>query len=300
MSRLLRKALPVAATLGLVAIAGVVASHMWAYYEGAPWTRDAHIRADTLPIAPDVSGLVSAVLVRDNQQVKRGDPLFEVDRARFELAVRRATAAVEEQSATLAQLKRQAARNHALSDLVATETVEEVNAKVAEAQARLHAAETAADTAKLDLERTIVRAPADGYLSDHVVRIGDYVAAGRAPFAMVDAASFHVDGYFEETRLHGVEPGQDVSIQVMGESNVLHGKVQSIAAGIADRERTANASMLPDINPTFNWVRLAQRIPVRITIDAPPHDLLLVAGRTATVRIERNHVHPAAPAATKS
>jgi multidrug resistance efflux pump len=274
-------------TLAMAALAAVVGWHVYTSYRSASWTRDAHIRADTLPVSPDVSGLVDKVYATDNQFVKRGDPLFLVDRARFELAFHRAA---------LAQLHRDASRNDALKDLVAAESVEQVHAKVAEAEAHLHAAEVAADTARLDLDRTVVRAPADGYLNDRVVRAGDYVTAGHAPFSMVDAASFHVDGYFEETRLHGVEPGQPVSIEVMGEPGVLHGRVVSLAAGIADRERSADGTMLPNINPTFNWVRLAQRIPVRISIDGRPDDLRLIAGRTVTVTVDTRHTPPATAA----
>lgn len=285
MTRFVRKLWPAAVTLSVVGASLVVGWHMWRRYDDVPWTRDAHIRADVIQVAPDVSGWVSEVYVHDNQRVKRGEPLFVVDRARFELAVRRADAAVGEQKAIVEQLRREAARNRELSDLVAREAAEQVSAKLVAAEARLQADEAAADTARLDLERTIVKAPADGFLNDRVVRVGDYVTTGHAPFAMVDANSFHVDGYFEETRLHGVKPGQPVTIHVMGEPDALDGTVQSVAAGIADRERAAGAHELPDINPTFNWVRLAQRIPVRISIDHPSDDLLLIAGRTATVTI---------------
>jgi multidrug resistance efflux pump len=282
---LARRVLPTVVTLAVVIAAIGAGIHIWHAYDDLPWTRDAHIRADTVQVSPDVSGLVTDVYVHDNDAVKQGQPLFVVDRARFELAVRRADAAVEEQRSVVAELRREDARNKAVSDLVAREAADQVTSKLAAAEARLHADETAADTARLDLDRTVVKAPSDGVLNDRVVRIGDYVSAGHAPFAMVDGHSFHVDGYFEETRLHGVQPGQAVTIQVMGEKSVLHGKVQSVAAGIADRERANSTQGLPDINPTFNWVRLAQRIPVRISIDEISPDLLLVAGRTATVTV---------------
>lgn len=285
MAEFARKVWPTVVTLAVVAAAVGAGIHVWNAYDDMPWTRDAHIRADTVQVSPDVSGLVTEVYVHDNDAVKRGQPLFVVDRARFELAVRRADAAVEEQRAVVAELRREEARNRAVADLVARESAEQVTSKLAAAEARLHADVTAADTARLDLERTVVKAPVDGTLNDHVVRTGDYVSAGHAPFAMVDGHSFHVDGYFEETRLHGVKPGQPVTIQVMGETGVLHGKVQSVAAGIADRERAGSVQGLPDINPTFNWVRLAQRIPVRISLDDATPGSLLVAGRTATVTI---------------
>ncbi|UPG94730.1 efflux RND transporter periplasmic adaptor subunit [Luteibacter aegosomatissinici] len=293
MANVVQRMLPGVVTLAVVVAAIAAGVHVWHAYDDLPWTRDAHIRADTVQVSPDVSGLVTDVLVHDNDVVKRGQPLFVVDRARFELAVRRAEAAVEEQRSSVAELRREDARNRAVSDLVAREAAEQVTSKLAAAEARLHADETAADTARLDLERTVVKAPADGTLNDHVVRVGDYVSAGHAPFAMVDGHSFHVDGYFEETRLHGVKPGQPVTIKVMGEQGILHGRVQSVAGGIADRERANSTQGLPDINPTFNWVRLAQRIPVRISIEDASPDLLLVAGRTATVTIRtEDHAGP--------
>jgi multidrug resistance efflux pump len=117
--------------------------------------------------------------------------------------------------------------------------------------------------------------------------------------SMVDEKSFHVEGYFEETKLAGIHLGSPVEIRIMGESKVLHGHVQSIAAGIEDRDRTAGSNLLPNVNPTFNWVRLAQRVPVRIALDEMPADIRLVAGRTATVSVEdqRGGKTSAAPAA---
>ncbi len=287
MTKPFAKIVPMGVTIVIAVAALAVGFHLGRYYEGEAWTRDAHIRADVVQIAPDVSGLVTEVYVHDNQPVRRGQPLFVVDKARFELAARRADAAVEQQLSIVAQLRKETERDRALSGLVSTEASEQAQASLREASAKLHADQAAADTAHLDLQRTVVTAPADGVLNDSVVRAGDYVKAGQAPFAMIDSSSFRVDGYFEETRLHGVAPGQWVTIHVMGESRLLHGTVESIAGGIADRERSTGEQLLPNINPTFNWVRLAQRIPVRIAIDKTSPSLLLIAGRTATVTIER-------------
>ncbi|HEY0232285.1 MAG TPA: HlyD family secretion protein [Dokdonella sp.] len=293
MNRIVRSAIGLPVTALAVAAAIVVATHLWRYYTGAPWTRDAHIRADVVQVAADVSGPITQVNAVDNQQVSRGQPLFVVDQARYTLALRHAEAALAERKAALAQLRREDARNRALRDLIAKETVEEGRAKVEQAEAALATAEAAVDVAKLDLERTVVRSPVDGFLGDRMVRVGDYVAAGRAVLSVVDSASYRVEGYFEETRLGAMHVGQAASIRVMGESRLLHGHVQSIAAGIEDRDRTDGRNLLPDVNPAFNWVRLAQRIPVRIGFDEPPADLRLIAGRIATVAIE---VEPASRA----
>lgn len=285
MNRFLRSAAPVVLTLAAVVVAALVARHMWNYYHDEPWTRDGHIRADIVQVAPDVTGLVTQVQVVDNQTVRRGQPLFVIDRARYTLALQQAEAALREHHATLGQLQREAARNRDLHDLVSREVVEEGQAKVEAAQAAEATATTAVEVAQLNLERTVVYSPANGFISDRAVRVGDYVNAGHAVMSVVDSGSFYVDGYFEETRLHGVHVGQHVDVHVMGESGTMHGHVQSIAAGIEDRDRASGASLLPNVNPTFNWVRLAQRIPVRIAIDSAPPDLRMIAGRTASVNI---------------
>lgn len=277
---------PVVFTLALTAGAAVVAKHLWDYYTIAPWTRDGHVRADVVQIAPDVSGLIARVLVKDNQRVQRGQVLFEIDRARFALALQQAQANAAAIRATLGQARREAARSQQLSEIVAKEVVEEGLAKVQQGEAALAQAESAVDLARLNLERTRVVSPVDGYVNDRLPRLGDYVSTGRPVMSMVDEKSFHVEGYFEETKLAGIHLGSPVEIRLMGESTVLHGHVQSIAAGIEDRDRTAGSSLLPNVNPTFNWVRLAQRVPVRIALDDMPVDIRLVAGRTATVSVE--------------
>ncbi len=294
-------------TLVAVVIAAIVLKHLWHYYHDEPWTRDGHLRADVVQLAPDVSGLVTAVEVDDNQPVHRGQPLFEIDRSRYELALNQARTAVEKATASLHQFQREALRNHALSDLVSKEIVEEGRSKVAVAQAALDEAKNAVDLAQLNLQRTTVYSPVDGFVNDRTVRVGDYVNTGHPVLSVVDSRSFHVDGYFEETKLSRIHIGQPVKIEVMGESQLLHGHVQSIAAGIEDRDRTPGSNLLPDINPTFNWVRLAQRVPVRITLDGDPGDIRLIVGRTATVTVlpdndatarPRQPATPAAPAAT--
>jgi len=277
---------PVVLTLALTAGGAVVAKHLWDYYTVAPWTRDGHVRADVVQIAPDVSGLVTKVLVKDNQQVKRGDALFEIDRDRFALALQQAQANAAAIRATLGQARREATRSQQLSEIVSKEVVEEGLAKVQQGEAALAQAESAIDLAKLNLERTRVLSPVDGYVNDRLPRLGDYVSTGRPVMSMVDEKSFHVEGYFEETKLAGIHLGSPVDIRIMGESKVLRGHVQSIAAGIEDRDRTAGSNLLPNVNPTFNWVRLAQRVPVRIVLDDMPPDIRLVAGRTATVSVE--------------
>jgi multidrug resistance efflux pump len=272
-------------TLVVVAIAAFVLWRLVDYYMFAPWTRDGHVRADVVQVAPDVGGLIVSVNVVDNQPVNAGQVLFVIDQARYALALRQAQATALQRRATLDQARREDARNRTLGDLVAREVTEESHSRVQTAEAALADAEVAIDTARLNLQRTTVVSPVDGYLNDRAPRTGEYVTAGRSVLSVVDLHSFRVDGYFEETKLHGIDIGQQVDIKVMGEEKILRGHVQSIVAGIEDRDRVQGSNLLPNVNPAFSWVRLAQRIPVRIALDEVPADFRMIAGRTATVSV---------------
>ncbi|RZF61236.1 efflux RND transporter periplasmic adaptor subunit [Sphingomonas populi] len=274
------------ATLVLVLIALIVALWLWRRYEVDPWTRDGRVRADVVRVTPDVGGLITTVAVRDNQIVHTGDLLFVVDRPRYALALEQAQAAIASARATLAQNRREAARDLALGDLVAAEAHEQNVARVATAQAALAQAEAQADTARLNLARTQVRASVNGTITNLDLHPGDYVAAGQQALALVDADSLRIEAYFEETKLGNVRPGAVAKVRLMGDPRVLTGHVESIAAGISDSERTNTGNLLPNVNATFSWVRLAQRIPVRVRIDSVPADLRLISGRTATVTLE--------------
>jgi multidrug resistance efflux pump len=272
-------------TLVVVAIAAFVLWRLVAYYMFAPWTRDGHVRADVVQVAPDVGGLIVDVKVVDNQPVKAGQVLFVIDQARYALSLRQAQATALQRRATLDQARREDARNRTLGDLVAREITEESRSRVQQAEAALADAEVAIDTSRLNLQRTTIVSPVDGYLNDRAPRTGEFVTAGRSVLSVVDLHSFRVDGYFEETKLRGIDIGQAVDIKVMGEPTILRGHVQSIVAGIEDRDRVQGSNLLPNVNPAFSWVRLAQRIPVRIALDDVPADFRMIAGRTATVSV---------------
>ena len=272
-------------TLLVVAFACVVVWRMTMYYMFAPWTRDGHIRADIVQIAPDVSGLIKQVEVRDNQPVTRDQVLFVIDQERFKLALRQAQATLADRKETLAQAQRESRRNKGLGNLVAREQLEESQSREMRAQAALTEAQVAVDSAQLNLDRTVVRSPVDGYVNDRAPRVNEFVTAGRPVLSIVDSSSFHIDGYFEETKLDGIHVGQRVDIRVIGDNARLRGHVESIVAGIEDRDRSSGQNLLPNVNPAFSWVRLAQRIPVRIVFDEVPEDFRMIAGRTATVSI---------------
>jgi len=272
-------------TLLLVLAALLVALWLWHRYERDPWTRDGHVRADIVRITPDVSGLVTEVAIRDNQHVEPGDLLFVVDRPRFRLTLEQANAAIQSARATLNQARREAARDIALGDLVAKETHEQNVARVATAAAALAQAESNRNQAALNLQRTMVRATVSGTITNLDLHPGDYVAAGQQALALVDDGSIRVEGYFEETKLPQIRLGQRARVLLMGDATPIEGHVDSIAAGISDTERSNTGNLLPNVNPTFTWVRLAQRIPVRIKLDRVPNGTRLIAGRTATVTI---------------
>ena len=282
-------------TLLVVAFACVVVWRMTMYYMFAPWTRDGHIRADIVQIAPDVSGLIKQVEVRDNQPVTRDQVLFVIDQERFKLALRQAQATLADRKETLAQAQRESRRNKGLGNLVAREQLEESQSREMRAQAALTEAQVAVDSAQLNLDRTVVRSPVDGYVNDRAPRVNEFVTAGRPVLSIVDSSSFHIDGYFEETKLDGIHVGQRVDIRVIGDNARLRGHVESIVAGIEDRDRSSGQNLLPNVNPAFSWVRLAQRIPVRIVFDEVPEDFRMIAGRTATVSIieDTPHTRPA-------
>ena len=271
-------------TLGVVAAAVVAGLRLWDHYELEPWTRDGRVRANVVQIAPDVSGLVTAVPVQDNQPVAAGALLFEVDRARYTLALRQAESALGASKVALAQAQRENARNVDLGNLISQELREQTASRVEAARANVAQAAVALDAARLNLERAQVRAPADGLVTNLDMRTGSYAQAGRAALALVDAKSFYVEGYFEETKLPRIHVGDRVRVTPMGGTR-LDGTVESIAAGIADRDRSTGTNLLPSVNPTFNWVRLAQRIPVRVKLDPLAAGTRLVAGETVTVQV---------------
>ena len=268
------------------AAAFVVGGYLWIYYMDEPWTRDGRVRADIVEVAPDVSGLVTDIMVRDNQQVRRGDILFCIDRARFALALQQADAVVAGRHALLDQAVSDLKRYRALTtDAVSQQKQEQVLATELQAQAAYDQAVADRAVAQLNLDRSEVYASVNGKISNMDLRPGTYVTAGKGVMALVDTDTLHVDGYFEETKLPRIHVGDRVAIRLMGSAVPLRGHVESIAAGIEDRDRAQGAKLLADVNPTFNWVRLAQRVPVRVSLDHIPADETLVAGRTATVEI---------------
>jgi multidrug resistance efflux pump len=288
--------LRLAVTLAMVAVAAVVGLALWDYYLDAPWTRDGRVRADVVAVAPDVSGLATEVLVSDNQHVRRGDVLFRIDPERFSLALRQAEAVVAGKAAAAEQSEKDYERYKKLSDAaVSQQRFELAEATAREAKAAYEQAVADRDLAKLNLERSAVRASVNGRITNMDLRPGAYVMVGRGVMALIDEDTLRVEGYFEETKLPRIRVNDKATIRLLGETSDLTGHVESIAGGIEDRERSAGSNLLANVNPTFSWVRLAQRIPVRIVLDPLPDGVSLISGRTATVAIAASRDAPPSP-----
>ncbi|CAO3299053.1 biotin/lipoyl-binding protein [Stenotrophomonas maltophilia] len=273
------------ATLVVFAIAVVAALSIWKRYEMRPWTRDGRVRADVVRVASDMGGLVTQVLVHDNQRVSAGQLLLVLDQPRFAAALEKADAAVSSARATLALDRRESTRDNALGNLVASETRERNAAKVDTELAALAQAQAEQRVAQLNVQRTEVRATTDGIVTNLDLHAGDYLQPGAQALALIDTRSLRIEGYFEETKLGCITEGDAAVARLMGDDHDVRGHVDTIAAGIADDQRSSTHNLLPAVAPTYTWVRLAQRIPVRIRIDDAPPDTRLIVGRTASVTI---------------
>ncbi|MBN3805556.1 HlyD family secretion protein [Paraburkholderia sp. Ac-20336] len=271
------------ATAVIFIVAILIGRVLWVHYMDEPWTRDGRVRAEIVNVAPDVSGAIVDLPVKDNQLVKKGDLLMQIDPSHYQIAVEQAQAAVAARKAEL-QMRRDDAQRRADMDalVVSKENRENATHTASAAEAAYQQALAALDAAKLNLERTRVVSPVDGYVTNLSVFRGDYATAGAAKLAIVDSHSFWVYGYFEETKLPHVRIGDKAEVKLMS-GGTLQGHVESISRGIYDRDNPQSHELLADVNPTFNWVRLAQRVPVRVKIDSVPDDVMLAAGTTCTV-----------------
>ncbi|SEF88879.1 efflux RND transporter periplasmic adaptor subunit [Marinobacterium lutimaris] len=278
----LRPVLTFIAALGAV----LVLWQLYQYYTYAPQTRDGKIRADVVPLATDVSGKVDKIYVRDNERVEQGDLLLSLDKERLSNALARAEAVVAKARVRMQSAQRENNRYQKLSNAVSAQERDEAHDALGDAKADLDQAVADRDLARINLERADLYAPVDGTVTNFSLRPGAYATAGQPVMSLVDSHSYYMAGYFEETKLAQIKTGDKAIIRVMGEDQPIYGHVEGISAAINDSERsTETGTLLSNVNPTFSWIRLAQRIPVRIAIDETPENLKLVAGRTATVTL---------------
>jgi multidrug resistance efflux pump len=274
-------------TLAVVAIAVGLGQQAWMSYMGAPWTRDGTVRAYVVTIAPEVAGRIVQLPVADNQFVHKGDLLMQIDPTNYKIAVSLAEAAVQQAQITAENAAREAQRRQELTTLAVTVEEQQTYATTAAAaQAQLQQASANLDQAKVNLGRTEIRSPVNGWVTNLSAQLGDYASVGVNQISLVDADSFWVDGYFEETSLSQIREGDGASIKLMGYDQIVRGRVAGVARGISVANAQPSGQGLALVNPIFTWVRLAQRIPVRIAIDNVPDGVRLVAGQTATVQID--------------
>lgn len=277
-------------TLTTVVVAIFLGNWIWQHYLYSPWTRDGRIRAHVITIAPDVSGWVNDIRVSDNQDVKQGDVIFTVDDARYRATIAELEAKVENKKYAWELAKHQYSRRETLTNkqLISEETAESARITTELAKSNYTLAQAELASAQINLDRTVVTAPADGSIINLTLRVGNYVSQGNSVLSLVKANSFYVTGYFEETKIPLIKLGQKAKITLMSGGKALTGTVTSIGEAIADSNTTANSQLLPQVQQTFNWVRLAQRIPVDIQLDDYPDDLNLSAGMTVSIHLDEN------------
>src|SRR6266851_4547017 len=280
------KVLRYVATGVLVVAALVAARHGWLIYVTSPWTRDGMVRVQVADVAPQISGQIVEVQISDNQHVHKGDVLYVIEKFDFEVALDNAKATILNREADLAVKKAQNARRAALTTLstsIEEKQVFDGNAKMAEAA--LASAKAALAQAKINLQRTEVRSPVDGYVTNLLMRVGDFARAGTPNLSVIDEHSHWIDAYFEETKLVNIHVDDPVEAMLLGFQAPISGRIESITGGISAANAASSTQGLPNVDPIFTWVRLAQRIPVRIRIEQVPPDVPLVAGMTCSVSV---------------
>ena len=275
-------------TLGAVVVAGLVLASMFREYLFQPWTRDGHVRAQIIKITPRVGGPIVELPVHDNQRVVKGDLLFKIDPRTYKLAVEQAEAKLKQAQASELVKADQAKRARDLSrkdkGAISEQALVRKENDLLVALADVDVAEASLHAAKLDLEFTEVRAPVDGYVTNLLLRYGSQTVANQPALALIDSNSFWVHGYFKETQIENIRPNDKVVIKLMTWPDApLEGVVESMGWGIAQQDGEPAADLLPAINPSFDWIRLAQRIPVRIRLTTVPEEVELRVGTTASV-----------------
>jgi len=279
---------PILITAMLVAVAAVCAWAAWQAYVAPPWTRDGTVRANVVTLAPEVSGRIAGLPIADNQYVHRGDLLIEIEATDYAIAVDNAEANLAQARINEANRQSEAERRLKLTDLSTSEEERQTYLSAAQqATAAVKQALAALAQAKVNLERTRITSPVNGFVTNLQARIGDYGITGQRLLTLVDADSFWIDGYFEETELPAIHDGDHARARLIGWHDVIDGHVAGVARGIVVPNATADASGLASVNPIFTWVRLAQRVPVHIAIDHLPEGVRLVAGQTASVEIAK-------------
>jgi RND family efflux transporter MFP subunit len=275
---------PVLRTCAVVALALILGWCLWWYYMRSPWTRDGRVRVEVVDVAAQISGQVVDLKVTDNQFVHKGDPLFIVDPENYRLALAEAEATVQSRQADMTLRQQELKRRKDLGlQAISIEDIQLAQSAETVAAQAYQEAVAVRDVAKLNMDRTIVYSPVNGYVTNLRLRVGDYATPGEAKLSLIDSDSFWIAGYFEETKLPRIHLGDYAHVKLMGVGPEIAGHVESFSRGIADSNGGTNALGLANVDPIFTWVRLAQRIPVRIAIDHVPDGVVIAAGQTCTI-----------------
>jgi len=281
-------AAPVLITLAAVAVAALLGWATWQAYMGSPWTRDGTVRAYVVTMAPEVAGRIVRLPAGDNQFVHKGDVLFEIEPSDYRIALESAQAQAQRDSAALDYARANEGRQATLEGegWVSKNIFQQSASAMRQLEAAVAVDKAAIAKAQLDLSRVVVYSPVNGYVTNLLAQLGDYANVGQRLVSLVDSDSFWIDGYFEETNLGKIQDGDPATIKLMGYKQLIRGHVGGVARGINIPNVQPDAAGLASVNPIFTWVRLAQRVPVRIRLDPVPEGVRLVAGITATVQID--------------
>ncbi len=275
-------------TLAAVAVAALLGWATWQAYMGSPWTRDGTVRAYVVTMAPEVAGRIVRLPAGDNQFVHKGDVLFEIEPSDYRIALESAQAQAQRDAAALDYARANEGRQATLEGegWVSKNIFQQSASAMRQLEAAVAVDKAAIAKAQLDLSRVVVYSPVNGYVTNLLAQLGDYANVGQRLVSLVNSDSFWIDGYFEETNLGKIQDGDPATIKLMGYKQLIRGHVGGVARGINIPNVQPDAAGLASVNPIFTWVRLAQRVPVRIRLDPLPEGVRLVAGITATVQID--------------
>jgi RND family efflux transporter MFP subunit len=287
LSIIFKRSAAVLVTLASVSLAAVLGHSTWDAYVTTPWTRDGTVRAYVVTMAPEVVGRIVDLRVTDNQFVHKGDLLMVIDPTDYRIAVSRASAALRQAELDSQNAARLAERRASLAkvEAVALEQAQTYGNTALVTQAQVQQAAANLRQARANLERTEIRSPVNGWVTNLLIQRNDFASVGQNEISLVDADSFWVDAYFEETQLDSIQESDEAIIQLLAYEPSIRGHVDSISRGIYVANAQQSQQGLASVNPIFTWVRLAQRVPVRIHIDEVPRGVRLAAGMTATVHI---------------
>ena len=286
----MKKLLKILLTLAIVGTALFFTYHKYIDYIENPWTRDGQVRTQVVQVTPRVNGMVTKIHVVDNQKVKIGDLLFDIDPSQYQVKLNQAEARLQRtrEAAKGTKIEFDRVKNIYAKDKGAVSQKDLVRNETNyyKSLADIDSSEEAVNTAKLNLSYTKVYAEVDGYVSNINFQIGSQATANKAILALVDEHSYWVFGFFREDAIPEVSVGDTAMVTLLAYPDTpLSGKVESIAWGIAHSDGNPGNNLLPSVKPVFQWIRLAQRIPVRIKLDKLPENVKLRFGLTASVMV---------------